>query len=184
MSTAAALAPIGIIGLGNMGAPLAKNLFQSGHPIFCYDKDISLVEKLCTDIPGIRKSASASDLAKSVSTIVTVLPNDSALKSVVDEISHLHGIFHIGCSTVSPETSREVQNVHEASSGTYVSAPIFARPDGMSAMAATFVLSGKSCGVEKAKEILRHTSAHLFEFGNDAGAANIVKLCGNFLIGR
>ena len=59
---------------------------------------------------------------------------------------------------------------------------MFARPDGLARKQATFNVSGSSKGVAVAKELLTCTSTAIYEFGTDPGAANVVKLCGNFLI--
>ena len=59
---------------------------------------------------------------------------------------------------------------------------VFARPDGLARKQATFPLSGPAKGVQVAKALLMCTSTGVYEFGPDPGAANVVKLCGNFLI--
>ena len=46
--------------------------------------------------------------------------------------------MHVGCSTVSPHTSRAIAEFHAAAGQSFVSAPVFARPDGMAA--------GQVCG--------------------------------------
>lgn len=43
------------------------------------------------------------------------------------------GAVHVGCSTVSPHTSRTVAETHAAADQIFVAAPVFARPDGMAA---------------------------------------------------
>lgn len=64
----------------------------------------------------------------------------------------------------------------------FVTSPVFARPDGIQRKEAFFPLSGEYSGREEAKELIGTTSKNIFDFGEDAGAANVVKLCGNFLI--
>ena len=122
-----------------------------------------------------------------------MLPNDEILKRVcIDEklISTLASShpssLHVSCSTVSPHTSRELSALHlshVASSSRYVSAPVFARPDGLAKSQASFALSG-SCpaAVSAATALLSPSNGRVFTFGPDPGSGNVAKLCGNFLI--
>merc|ERR1712217_201125 len=63
-----------------------------------------------------------------------------------------------------------------------VSAPVFARPDGMRRGEATIPVSGVSWAKSKAIPLLERTASGVHDFGEDAGSANVVKLGGNFLI--
>jgi 3-hydroxyisobutyrate dehydrogenase-like beta-hydroxyacid dehydrogenase len=64
-----------------------------------------------------------------------------------------------------------------------VSAPVFARPDGIAKKQAFFAMSGGNAADRaRATELLSSTSPATHDFGDDAGAANVVKLSGNFLI--
>jgi 3-hydroxyisobutyrate dehydrogenase-like beta-hydroxyacid dehydrogenase len=175
-----------------MGFPMAHNLLKAGHSIVCFDANPANVAKLAE--LGASPAKSVEDVAAQVQTVFSVLPNDEVLKSVVlgDAASNSAGLLsalapgstHVSCSTIHPDTSRFLDGKHSEKQATYVAAPIFARPDGMEAMQASFVVSGSSAdAVEKASEWLKCTSSGVFSFSTeDPGAANAVKLCGNFLI--
>ncbi|DAZ99216.1 TPA: hypothetical protein N0F65_008083 [Lagenidium giganteum] len=175
-----------------MGLPMAHNFIKAGHDVVCFDAKKENVAKLV--VVGAHAAMSADDVASKVSTIFSVLPNDEVLKAVVlgqqgssgsGLLANMQpGTLHVSCSTISPETSRVLDQYHNDHGCSYVAAPIFARPDGMEAMQASFVISGSSpAAVKKATEWLKCTSACVYDFGHaDAGAANAVKLCGNFLI--
>lgn len=93
------------------------------------------------------------------------------------------GSVHVSCSTVGPWTSREIAIAHSKRDIGFVSAPIFARPDGMAAGQATIPVSGAPEAIQRIKPLLEATATGVFDtFGADPGAANVVKLSGNFLI--
>ncbi len=120
-------------------------------------------------------------------TVLSIVSNDAALEAVVHGERGLlsgmrPGAVHVGCSTVSPHTSRRVAAAHAAAGHAYVSSPVFARPDGIASRTATFVVSGPRQHVDAVKPLLQLTSSAVYEFGEDPGAANVVKLCGNYLI--
>lgn len=90
------------------------------------------------------------------------------------------GLLHISCSTVSPFTSRALSDECEAVGVVHVSAPAFARPDGIAKRQAYFPVSGGDTVARSASiELIGTTSPETFDFGDDPGAANVVKLAGN-----
>lgn len=130
-----------------------------------------------------------ADVARQVKRVFTILPNDIILRTVcTQEGSGLlagmsEGTDHYSCSTVSPHTSRELTPLHHDKGANFVGSPIFARPDGLAASQASFVIGGEKAAADRAAALLAHTSTATFYFGEDSGAGNVVKLCGNFLIG-
>jgi len=122
-------------------------------------------------------------VAKKCSVVLSILPNDAATKDVsqrlLDNVSST--LCHISCSTVSPTTSRTLAETYKASHAQFISAPVFARPDGLFKRQATWMVSGDSKGRQIAHELLSNLGKTV-DYGDDVGAGNVVKLCGNFLI--
>ncbi|KAG3111287.1 hypothetical protein PI124_g8223 [Phytophthora idaei] len=184
---------VGFIGLGNMGFPMAHNLLKAEVDVLCFDANHANIDRLV--LLGAKPAASVDEVAAQTNTIFSVLPRDEVVTSVVlgDETKHGSGLLanlapgalHVGCSTIHPNTSRSLDTKHRESKTKYVAAPIFARPDGMEAMQANFVMSGSdAAAVEQASHWLHKcTNGRVASFSTeDPGAANAVKLCGNFLI--
>jgi len=116
--------------------------------------------------------------------VFSALPDDQVLRRVATELlpALKPGAIHVSCSTVSPNISRALAEEHLAGGVGFVAAPVFARPDGMRRGEATFPVSGPSWAKEKVIPLLEKTALGVHDFGEDAGAANVVKLGGNFLI--
>eukprot|EP00924_Labyrinthula_sp_SR-Ha-C_P016528 maker-scaffold_6-snap-gene-6.7-mRNA-1 protein AED:0.15 eAED:0.15 QI:71/1/1/1/1/1/4/109/315 len=169
---------LGVIGLGKIGNAMAQNFLKAGYNLTVFDIDSSATGKL--ESLGATVAKTAEEVAK-LPVFVSVLPNDKILTSVVDEISSslTPATTHISCSTVSPHTSRFLAENYNAS---FVAAPVFGRPDGMLAAQGSIPISGDAGSLDLASEILSTTATGVFDFGTDPGAANVVKLCGNFLI--
>eukprot|EP01138_Halocafeteria_seosinensis_P005651 gb/GECG01005777.1/.p1 GENE.gb/GECG01005777.1/~~gb/GECG01005777.1/.p1 ORF type:complete len:359 (+),score=56.28 gb/GECG01005777.1/:1-1077(+) len=179
---------VGFIGLGKMGSAMAANLLEAGYELTVYDQNDSAVSALVDK--GARAEVSSAAVAQETQRVVSMLPNDKALmqecgtEDTQGILSSLRpGAVHISCSTVSPDTSRHLAELHNRRQASFVTSPVFARPDGIERKEAFFPISGKREGIELAKELIGTTSQNLYDFGEDAGAANVVKLCGNFLIG-
>ena len=138
----------------------------------------------CTQ--GAKATGSPKEAAVGVDAIITMVPNDKVLRDVVCNpdtglLDTLKGV-HISCSTIHPDTARELATLHEANGSQYVGAPIFARADGVAARLASFVVGGAEAAVQRALPLLEANSNGIFRFGEDAGAGNVVKLCGNYMI--
>ena len=154
----------------------------------------------------VLEASSPREIGEYCDVIITMLPNDAILKQVVtcQEIGLLAGIgksvsssstetktevakIHISCSTVHPDTSRELSKLHlsQDQQSYYIGAPIFARADGVAQRAASFVVGCEnSVALEQAMPWLDAMAMSIYKFGDnkDAGAGNVVKLCGNYMI--
>jgi len=175
------LEKIGFVGLGSMGSKMVQNLSKEGKSILVYDISSSAVKK----VTGINVQGGTIDqIANECRTVISILPNDDILNSVANallEKSRFPNFTHISCSTVSPSTSRALAVKHEGLKKKFISAPVFARPDGIARKQAVWMISGNSAGRELAASLLSGGGS-VVDYGDDAGAANVVKLCGNFLI--
>jgi 3-hydroxyisobutyrate dehydrogenase-like beta-hydroxyacid dehydrogenase len=182
---------VGFIGLGAMGLPMALNVkkcLAEGFDFFVYDVNPSSVQAAVRQ--GAIESTSPAEIGSKADVVISMLPNDTVLRHVVrDKTTGLlasksfHGV-HIGCSTVHPETSREMATLHEEHDAAYIGSPVFARADGVAHRAASLVVGGNVDAIERVRPVLESMALGIYTFGtNDAGAGNVVKLCGNFMIG-
>lgn len=97
-------------------------------------------------------------------------------------VGNAERVVHVSTATVSPQTSLDLAEEHAAKGVGFVAAPVFARPDGMRRGEATIPVSGPKWAKALAIPLLEQTAMGVHDFGEDCGAANAVKLGGNFLI--
>jgi 3-hydroxyisobutyrate dehydrogenase-like beta-hydroxyacid dehydrogenase len=184
-------ARVGFVGLGKIGYAMANNMIKAGvcgsEPPICFDLDKSAMARLS----GAVAAESPEEVGSAADIVFTVLPNDLVLHAVAygaDGKSGLNafmadGTTHVSCSTVGPWSSRAIAASHRDVGIGFVAAPVFARPDGMAAAQATIPVSGASDQIARIKPYLEATATGVYTtFGEDPGAANVVKLAGNFLI--
>ena len=74
---------IGFIGLGNMGAPMAKNLAAAGHQITGFDLDPARATAMQVAITVTDRLA---DAAQGRDVVITMLPNGAALHEVATKL--------------------------------------------------------------------------------------------------
>lgn len=176
---------IGFIGLGQMGTPLVSNLLADGYRVRVCNRTAEKARPLADK--GALEAARPEDVVEHGAILMTCVSNDQALESIFRDHAGLferlgpHGV-HVSMSTVHPETSRRLAQRHAQQGGVYMAAPIMGRPDAVAARGQTFLVSGPSAAVARVRPILESLGRKVFEFGGDAGAANVAKLAANFLI--
>src|SRR5260370_14432653 len=90
--------------------------------------------------------------------------------------------IHVSMSTVSPATTRELAAYHASHGSVMVAAPVFGRPTAAQAKQLKVCVSGPDQAKAKVKPIIEAMGDAIFDFGDNVGAANVVKLAGNFMI--
>jgi 3-hydroxyisobutyrate dehydrogenase-like beta-hydroxyacid dehydrogenase len=176
---------IGFIGLGNMGEPIAANLLAAGFALRLYNRTASKAAALVAK--GAVAVGSAAEVAVSGGVVLTMLADDRA----VGEVSLGPGSFverlgaggtHISISTIAPATARRLAEHHAKYGVAYVASPVFGRPEAAAAKRLSICVSGPEAARKRAQPILSAIGQQIFDFGEDPGAANVAKLCGNFMI--
>lgn len=170
-----------LIGLGNMGVPIARNILKAGHALIVWnrspDKAAELVESGATLAETPAAAASGAEIA------FTMLADDSAVEAVVFGPDGLMAAdprpLHVGLSTISLALARRLA---EAQGDLYVSAPVFGRPPAAAAAALSIVAAGNADSIAQARPIFEAIGQKTFAVGDAAPSANLVKLCGNFMI--
>src|SRR5882672_3598729 len=103
---------LGFIGLGNMGQRIAQRLLDHGYQLFVYDQDIARTRPLAAQ--GAVAAKNIFELARSADVIVSCLTNDDVVRAVYTGSEGVFagarsGTVVLEMSTISPETSRELQ---------------------------------------------------------------------------
>ncbi|MBV8883458.1 MAG: NAD(P)-dependent oxidoreductase [Chroococcidiopsidaceae cyanobacterium CP_BM_RX_35] len=177
--------PIGFIGLGNMGLAMATNLVQAGYTLQVYNRTAEKAQPLIAQ--GAKLGDRPSDVVEPDGIVITMLANDQALTEVVlgtDGILERLGPggLHLSMSTVLPATAHNLAEHHEQRGSHYLASPVFGRPDAAAARKLWICLSGNEAAKERVLPVLNVLGQGVYDFGEDIGAANVVKLAGNFLI--
>jgi 3-hydroxyisobutyrate dehydrogenase-like beta-hydroxyacid dehydrogenase len=175
----------GFIGLGQMGEPIAANLLAAGYALRVYNRTQSKAAPLVAK--GATAVANPEEVAVPGGIVFTMLADDKAVEEVcLAENSFVtrlgSGGVHVSMSTISPATARRLAEGHGKHNVAYVGSPVFGRPDAAAARKLAVCVSGKLSAKKRIEPIYPAISSSHFDFGDDPGSANIVKLCGNFLV--
>lgn len=181
-----ALESVGFIGLGGMGHPIASKLLAAGYKLCVYNRTAAKADALVAQ--GAIRASSPAEVAEISEIVITMLTGDQALEQVVigengilDKLTS--GKIHLSMSTVSPAIAHRLAQLHTDRHSDYVSATMFGRPEAAAAKKLFVCVSGSHRAIARVQPILQTVGQRVFEFGDHPDAANVVKLCGNFLIG-
>ena len=168
---------IGFIGLGNMGAPMARNLAAAGHAVTGFDSAPVAVE-------GVTPAASAAEAARDKDAVVTMLPSGAILRAVHAETvpAASFGAVFVDCSTVDVESARAVAATAAAARLLAVDAPVSGGVAGAAAGSLTFMAGGTAEAFAAARPLFEGMGARAVHCGA-AGAGQAAKLCNNLILG-
>lgn len=168
---------IGFIGLGNMGAPMAKNLAEAGHEVTGFD-----VSGVAVD--GVAPSAGAGDATAGQDIVITMLPDGPIVRAVYEEIIPIadKGTVFIDCSTIDVDSARAVADFAVEAGMLAVDAPVSGGIGGAEAGTLTFMAGGTAAGFAKAAplfEIMGQKAVHC----GVSGSGQAAKICNNMILG-
>ena len=75
------MSAIAFIGLGQMGAPMAKNLLQQGHQLSVFDVNPQAIQALVES--GAQAAATPAQAATDAEFVITRLPNGDLVRTVL-----------------------------------------------------------------------------------------------------
>jgi 3-hydroxyisobutyrate dehydrogenase-like beta-hydroxyacid dehydrogenase len=176
---------IGFIGLGAMGLPMAANLIAGGFKIRVWNRTAAKAEPLRAQ--GAVIATHPADLVTAGGIVLTMLADDAAVEAVTlsdDGIAARLGAggIHVSMSTIAPATAERLARHHADHGNIYLAAPVFGRRDNAELRQLVICTSGPAAAKERARPLFDAIGRAVFDFGEAPGAANVAKLCGNFLI--
>jgi 2-hydroxy-3-oxopropionate reductase len=103
--------PVGLIGLGIMGKPMARNLLKAGHKLIVYDIVPQAVDEIMSE--GAEGGRSAKEVAEKCELVITMVPNSPHVKAAIFGPNGVAegikpGSLVVDMSSIDPGVSREV----------------------------------------------------------------------------
>ena len=173
---------VGFIGLGNMGAPLARRL-STDHTLWVFDQSQTAVDAFTGADAQVAKSA--AELTESVDIVLTCLPTSEDLRSLLfgeqQVASTLNkGTMLIDMTTGDPGITRELAAKLAIEGIELIDAPVSGGPKGATAGTIAIIVGGTSEQLTRALPVLSSISCNVMHAG-DVGAGHAVKAGNNLL---
>jgi 2-hydroxy-3-oxopropionate reductase len=173
---------VGFIGLGVMGAPMARNLTKK-YDVTVYDVDTAKANT----VPKAINAANIAEVGKSSTVILLSLPG-SAVKEVVLGDGGLmknlkRGGVIIDTSTSLPEVSQELALALEKTAGiTFLDAPVSGGEKAAVEGTLSIMVGGDEEVFNQNLEVLKTIGTTIVRMGA-SGMGNVTKLVNNLIVG-
>ncbi|QYX45817.1 3-hydroxyisobutyrate dehydrogenase [Pseudomonas tussilaginis] len=176
---------IAFIGLGNMGAPMARNLIKAGHQLNLFDLNKTVLAELAE--LGGQISTSPRDAAQQSELVITMLPAAAHVRGVyLSEDGVLAGVRAgtpvVDCSTIDPQTAREVSAAAAKQGVDLADAPVSGGTGGAAAGTLTFMVGASDALFATLQPVLAQMGRNIVHCG-EVGTGQIAKICNNLLLG-
>ena len=174
---------IGLIGLGIMGKPMAKNMLKA-----CYDLTVNDLNKAAVEevAQAGAKAASNEEIGKTCDVVMTMLPNSPHVKSVmlgekgVGRVMREGSVF-IDMSSISPIASKEIAAELAKRNIEMLDAPVSGGEPKAIDGTLSFMVGGKQEVFDKYRPLLETMGASVVRCG-DVGAGNTTKLANQVIV--
>ncbi len=173
---------IGFIGLGRMGGHVAENLLKAGHNVTVWNRSPEPVAAL------VAKGATAArtpEDAMQGEALFSMLSNDAVMRELglagplLDKAAK--GLIHVSLATISVDFAKELAAAHSEAGLTYISAPVFGRPEMAASAQLVLVAGGDAAALATMQPVFDKIGARTVPM-DAAEKANLFKIAGNFMI--
>jgi len=176
---------VGVIGIGIMGEPMARNLLRAAFTVHVHSRTKSRCDRLCGD--GAIWCETPSAVAKFCDVIISIVPDSPDVRSVYLEedgvcTSLRRGALCIDMSTISPEVAQEVAVQVEHRGGRFLDAPVSGGKTGAESGKLVIMVGGDAADFARAQpifDVLGKAAIHCGPVGN----GQLTKLCNQILCG-
>lgn len=174
---------VGVIGLGTMGGPMARNLLKKGHRLTVADVQPAAVAALTA--AGATAAATPRAVAAGSDIVITMLPDAPDVERVAlgpDGIvaGIKPGSIYIDMSTIDPGTTRKVGAAIAAKGAAMIDCPVGKTADAAVAGTLTLMVGGPADIVARCRPVLDCLGTDFFHCG-ELGAGETMKLINNLL---
>src|SRR5262245_8727253 len=178
---------VGFIGLGNMGAPMARNLVRAGFELTVYDVRAEPLAELAR--LGAHVARSTREVGERSEVVETVVLNDAQVEAVFlgngagDGVlaGARPGSIFVVHSTVSPLLCRRLAVAARDRGVHVVDAAVSGAEQRSEAGTLTRMVGGEAEAVERCRPIFDAVGEHVFHVGA-LGQGLAAKLCNNLML--
>ncbi|BCX18192.1 MAG: 3-hydroxyisobutyrate dehydrogenase [Geminicoccaceae bacterium] len=143
---------LGFVGLGAMGAPIARRLAAAGFPVALFDRDPARLATL-EGTANLSRAADLAELERDADILLTCLPSEKAVCEVAAALRR-PVLFLLDLSTVRPTTARTLHAELAGRGIRYVECPSIGGPAEAEAGTLLLLLSGDPTDIERIRPLL------------------------------
>ena len=194
---------VGFVGLGTMGAPMARNLAKAGFELALATRTAGKARALASEIvaastrlapstasspstPSVRACDTPEELARLCDVVVSCLPDSAEVEEVhLGERGTIRGArpgtVIVDCSTIAAEAARGIAAALGQSGLLWLDAPVSGGQKGAIEGTLTFFVGGEEAALAKARPVLEAMGKRITLLGG-AGAGQLGKATNQIIV--
>jgi len=172
--------PLGFIGLGIMGFPMAENLLRAGHALTVFNRNRRKAEEL--EKRGAAVAASPGEVARRAKVIFLCVGDSESVCEIAEALLQdvQPGTVLVDATTISPTVSRGLAARFQEHGAEFLDAPCSGSKKGAESGTLTFMVGGKREVFERVEPYLSVMGRKIFYMGGQ-GMGLQVKLTQNLI---
>lgn len=173
---------LGFIGLGVMGAPMARHLADAGHEIFTTLNRSPLPAGLAAKV-----LTTPAEVAREVDIVITILPDTPDVERVLmgpqGVLAGLcDGKLVVDMSSISPIATKEMSAKIRAAGAEYIDAPVSGGEVGAKAASLTIMAGGPAAAFDRALPLFKLMGKNITHVGDENGAGQTCKIANQIIV--
>jgi 2-hydroxy-3-oxopropionate reductase len=179
-----AATPVGFIGLGVMGGPMARNLIKAGHIVAGFDTDKARLDRFVA--AGGKPAVSAAEVGRASEIVVLSLPTGDVVRQVVTGEGGLaaamkSGTAIVDCSTTEPKVAQDAAAICAERGIAFLDAPVSGGEQGAVDASLSIMVGGDAAAFSRCKPILSAMGRSVVHLGG-SGMGQAAKLINNLIV--
>ena len=176
---------IAFLGLGAIGAPMARHLPANGFELIVWNRTRERAEQLATSVRA-RVAQTPAEAARAADVVITCLPTSREVEGLLDGDGGLlaglrRGSILVDCTSGDPATSRRIAARLREHGVSFVDAPVSGGKRGAEDGTLTVMCGGDAAVVERVRPVLSAFGKNIVHCG-DVGAGDMVKAVNQALL--
>ncbi|MCB2099883.1 MAG: NAD(P)-dependent oxidoreductase [Rhodobacterales bacterium] len=174
--------PVGLIGLGLMGRPMALNLMDAGYPVVGHNRSRAVVDDLAAQ--GMEPADGPAAVAAKADTIILMLTDTPAVRAVMESLlgALRPGSLVIDMGTTAVTATRDLADQVKAAGAAWVDAPVSGGQVGAEAGTLSIMCGGAEADVARAMPLFDVLGGRVTHVG-PVGAGQVAKAANQVIVG-
>lgn len=175
---------IGFVGLGTMGAPMARRLLEAGYEVTVHNRTRAREEALAA--AGAARAATPRQAADGADLVITIVSDTPDVQAVVlgeqgVALGMKAGSVLVDMSTISPATTRRIATAVQEHGVSMLDAPVSGGSEGAEKGTLSIMVGGDAAALERARPVLEHLGTTITHVGA-SGAGQVAKAVNQTII--
>lgn len=175
---------VGVVGLGIMGAPMARNVLRAGFPLVVWNRTAERADPLVGE--GAQRAGRAREVAARADVTITMLSDSPDVEAVYRAADGIlagagPGDVLVDMSTIAPRVARELAAEAAARGAAMLDAPVSGGDVGAQEGTLSIMVGGEAGALERARPVLEALGGRITHVG-PSGAGQVVKACNQIVV--